>query len=257
MVYIKWESNRISPSLRLEVQVGYVSGNLPTTLIRSKKMTKSIHLRTYLLTCGILSSLLYILTDIIASATWSDYHYSSQTVSELFAINAPTKAFVVFCFIIYALLIYAFGVGIWLSAGGKRILKIASTLIVGKEILGYAGTLFFPIHLRGEKGNYSDIMHGIVTAAGVFLFMFPAIIAGAIAFKGIFRIYSIITMIFFMLFGILAGLMQPALAANLPTPMMGIWERLNIYGYMLWIALFSIMIMRYGTTYLKSQEKIL
>jgi hypothetical protein len=106
------------------------------------------------------------------------------------------------------------------------------------------GTLFFPIHLRGVEGNYSDIMHGIVTAVGVFLFMFPAMIAGAAAFKGPFRIYSILTMFLFILFGVLAGLMQPQMASNLPTPMMGIWERINIYGYLLWIVMLSLMIMR-------------
>ena len=201
-------------------------------------------LKTILLSCGILSSLLYILTDLVSVCAWSDYHYASQTVSELFAVDSPIRTFVVICFILYAFLIYAFGTGIWLTSDGKRSLKVAAILIIGKEILGLTGTLFFPIHLRGVEGNYSDIMHGIVTAVGVFLFMFPAMIAGAVAFKGIFRIYSIVTMTLFIVFGILAGTMQPQYAANLPTPMMGIWERINIYGYMLWIVILSIMLLR-------------
>jgi len=201
-------------------------------------------LQRFLLYCGILSSILYILTDIIAVSLWKDYSYSSQTVSELFAIDAPTQTFVVICFIIYAPLIYAFGAGIWLSAGEKRSLKFAAALIVAKEILGLIGTLFFPLHLRGVPGNYSDIMHGIVTAVGVFLCMFPAMIAGAIAFKGTFRIYSIITMLLFMVFGVLTGTQQPQLSANLPTPMMGIWERINIYGYMLWIVVLALILLK-------------
>jgi hypothetical protein len=205
---------------------------------------KNVKLKSILLTCGILSSLLYILTDIVSVAIWSDYHYASQTISELFAVDAPFRTFVVICFIIYAFLIYAFGTGIWLTAHDRRSLKVTAILIIGKEILGLTGTLFFPIHLRGVEGNYSDIMHGIVTAVGVFLFMFPAMIAGAVAFKGIFRIYSIVTMTLFIVFGILTGTMQPQYVANLPTPMMGIWERINIYGYMLWIVILSIMLLR-------------
>lgn len=201
-------------------------------------------LKAILLTCGILSSLLYILTDIVSVVIWRDYHYASQTISELFAVDSPIRTFVVICFIIYAFLIYAFGIGIWLTAQDKISLKIAATLIIGKEILGLAGTLFFPIHLRGVEGNYSDIMHGIVTAVGVFLFMFPAMISGAVAFKGIFRIYSIVTMTLFIVFGILTGLMQPLYVANLPTPMMGIWERINIYGYMIWIVILSILLLK-------------
>jgi hypothetical protein len=201
-------------------------------------------LKAILLTCGILSSILYILTDIVSVVIWSDYHYASQTVSELFAVDSPIRTFVIICFIVYAFLIYAFGLGIWLTADDMRSLKVAAILIIGKEILGLTGTLFFPIHLRGVEGNYSDIMHGIVTAVGVFLFMFPAMIAGAIAFKGIFRIYSIVTMTLFIFFGILTGTMQPQYAANLPTPMMGIWERINIYGYMIWIMILSIILLK-------------
>jgi hypothetical protein len=205
---------------------------------------KIMKLKTILLTCGILSSLLYILTDIVSVVIWSDYHYASQTVSELFAVDSPIRSFVVVCFILYAFLIYGFGIGIWLTAHDKRSLKVAAILIIGKEILGLTGTLFFPIHLRGVEGNYSDIMHGIVTAVGVFLFMFPAMIAGAVAFKGIFRIYSIVTMTFFIIFGILTGSMQPQYVDNLPTPMMGIWERINIYGYMIWIVILSIKLLK-------------
>ena len=210
-------------------------------------MEKSAKFKSFLLGCGILASFLYVLTDIIASVTWSGYQYSSQTVSELFAIDAPTRTLVVICFTFYALLIYAFGVGIWRSAQGKRSLKFAAILIIGKEILGLPATWFFPIHLRGVAGNYSDIMHGIVTAVGVFLFMFPAIIAGAVAFKGTFRFYSIATMVLFVVFGVLTGLMQPELSADLPTPMMGIFERINIYGYMVWIVVFAIRLLRIRT----------
>jgi hypothetical protein len=151
---------------------------------------------------------------------------------------------VVICFLVYALLVYAFGVGTWHFASGKKSLKIAAILIIGKEILGLIVTLFFPIHLRGVEVNYSDTMHGIFTASGVFLFMFPAMIAGSIAFRGIFRIYSIFTMALFIIFGILAGSMQPLYVDNLPTPMMGIWERINIYGYMVWIVIFSIKLLK-------------
>ena len=200
--------------------------------------------KTILLYCGILSSLLYIITDIVAAAAWSDYNMTSQTVSELIAIDSPTRFFVVICFLVYALLVYAFGVGTWHFASGKKSLKIAAILIIGKEILGLIVTLFFPIHLRGVEANYSDTMHGILTASGVFLFMFPAMIAGSIAFRGIFRIYSIFTMALFVIFGILAGSMQPLYVDNLPTPMMGIWERINIYGYMVWIVIFSIKLLK-------------
>lgn len=216
-------------------------------------MRKSVNLQTAFLACGLLSSLLYIMADVIASFLWKDYQYTSQTVSELFAIDAPTRTLVVVCFTFYSILICFFAAGVWLSSYGKRSLKFAAILIAGKELIGMPATFFFPIHLRGVEGNYSDIMHGTITAVGVFLFMFPAMIAGAIAFKGAFRIYSIITMILFIVFGIKAGLMQPQMSANLPTPMMGIFERINIYGYFLWIIIFSIMLLKWRDNNLRNE----
>jgi hypothetical protein len=197
-----------------------------------------------LLICGIFSSFLYLATDITASVIWSEYRYSSQTISELIAISAPTRAFVTISFMVYSLLIYSFGAGVWLSANEKMSLKFAAVLIVGKEVLGLAVTLFFPIHLRGVATGYTDVLHGILTAIGVFLFMFPAMISGSIAFKGVFRVYSIVTMLLFVYFGVKAGTMQPELAANLPTPMMGIWERINVYGYLIWIVFFALKLLK-------------
>lgn len=203
-------------------------------------------LQTILIVLGIISSILYLVTDITASLMWSGYSPVSQTVSELIAIDSPTRLYVMMLFAVYGLLIYAYGIGIILSSNGKRALKIAAFLIIAKEILGLATTLFFPIHLRGVEADFSDIMHGILTAAGVFLCMFPAMIAGAISFKGKFRFYSIVTMILFVIFGILAGLDQPKYALNTPTPMMGVWERINIYGYMVWIVTFSVLLLRWN-----------
>jgi hypothetical protein len=45
-------------------------------------------------------------------------------------------------------------------------------------------------------------------------------------------------------FGVLTGLDQPRLAANLPTPWMGVWERISIFGYMLWVAVLAIALLR-------------
>ncbi|APM40688.1 DUF998 domain-containing protein [Clostridium kluyveri] len=215
-----------------------------TNNTEGEKWKISTRFQTILIAFGIISSIIYVITDIVASVMWSDYSRTSQTISELIAVDAPTRLYVAILFIIYDLLIYAYGVGIILSSNNKRALKIAAFLIIAKEILGLVATLFFPIHLRGVEGSFSDTMHGILTAAGVFLCMFPAMIAGSISFKGVFRVYSIITMILFVIFGILTGSDQPKYALNMPTPMMGVWERINIYGYMLWIVVLSIKLLR-------------
>jgi hypothetical protein len=189
-------------------------------------------LRKSLLICGILASLLYVGTDILAAMQWEDYSSASQTVSELIAINAPTRPLVVTLFVTYSLLVYAFGAGVWGSAGRKRSLHFTTVGLVGKEVLGLVVTLFFPIHLRGIEPTLTDTMHGILTMVGN-LFMLLALWSGAAAFGKRFSLYSIGTSVLLIVCGVLAGLEIPRLAANLPTPWIGVAERINIFAYML------------------------
>jgi hypothetical protein len=225
-----------------------------TGIVRSAD-TRQILVRKVLLACGILSSLLYVAAIILGAMRWEGYSSTSQTVSELIAIDAPSAPLVVPLFLTYSILIFAFGLGIWLSAGRKRALRIAACLIIGKEILGVAATLFFPLHLRGIEGTQSDIMHGIFTAVGVLLCMFPAMGYGAVAFGKKFRLYSIGTMLIFLVFGVLAGFDQPGYVANLPTPWMGIYERINIYGYLLWIVVLAIALLRKQSDSLRFEDR--
>lgn len=201
-------------------------------------------LRRFLLACGILSSLLYVATVVAAGLRWEDYSAASQTVSELFAIGAPTSGFVVPLFVLYALLVYAFGAGVWLSAGRSRALRAAAALIIGKEVLGLIVTLFFPMHLRGPGSTLTDQMHAILTLIGV-VCMLAAIGFAAAAFGRRFRVYSVATIVLLVAFGIVAGLYGARLEANLPTPWMGVAERVNIFAYMLWVVMLAGALLRH------------
>jgi hypothetical protein len=220
-----------------------------TQFVSSKEMVRAIvsrdvRIQKALLTCGIVSSLLYVAINILGAMQWEGYSSISQTFSELIAIDAPSRPLAVPLSIMYAVLIYAFGLGIWKSAGQKRSLRMAAILIMLKEVLGLVVTLFAPIHMRGIAGTNSDTMHGILTFVGVLFCMFPAMGFGAAAFGKYFRIYTIGTMAIFLVFGILAGQYQPAYVANLPTPWMGFYERINIYGYLLWIVVLAVTLLR-------------
>ena len=48
-------------------------------------------LRKLLLTCGVLSSLLYVAMTVFVATQWKSYNSASQTISELSAIGAPTR----------------------------------------------------------------------------------------------------------------------------------------------------------------------
>jgi hypothetical membrane protein len=208
--------------------------------------TSTEQVQRILLVCGILSSLLYVGTDILVVTIYDGYSYTSQTVSELIAIGAPTRPLVASLMLTYGVLVIAFALGVWRSAGEKRALRLVAIGLIGKEVLGSIVTLFFPIHMRGVEGTLSDTMHGILTLVGS-LFYLLAMGFGATAFGKPFRLYSIATILILVVFGVLAGLEIPRIAANLPTPWLGVWERINIFAAMLWIAVLALVLLRMHT----------
>ena len=206
-------------------------------------VTRPVKLQKALLYCGIVASLLYVALTIIGAMQWEGYNSASQTVSELFAVEAPSRSLVVALMLVYSILMIAFGLGVWKSAGGKLALRVIACLLIAKEVEGVLGTLFAPMHIRGGEGTLTDAMHAILTIVGVIILTFTVGI-GAAAFGKRFRFYSIVTILVFILFGTLSGMDGPRMAANLPTPWMGVWERANIFSYMLWVIVLAVTLLR-------------
>jgi hypothetical protein len=199
--------------------------------------------RKVLLICGILSSLLYVAMNILGAMQFEGYSSISQTVSELSAIGAPSRPLWIALGIPYDVLLIAFGMGVWVSAGGKRALRVVGSLLVAYGVVGLPWMLFAPMHLRGEIFTLTDTMH-IVFAMVTVLFMLVAIGFGATALGKRFRYYSIATIMLLLVFGALTGLDGLRIAANLPTPWVGVWERINILGFLLWVVVLGIVLLR-------------
>ena len=218
--------------------------NLGTVHFGGREKTAPLHIahtrEQVLLVCGILSSLLYIAMNVFIPMLWSEYSVASQAVSELSAIDAPTRPLWVVLGTIYTLLYAAFGWGVWRTAGHNRRLRIVGGLVMAHGIFG----LFWPpMHLRGAPFSLTDAMH-IVFSAVTLLLMVLAIGFGAAALGKRFRLYSIATIVIFVVFGTLTGIEGPAVAKNLPTPWIGVWERINIGAFMLWVIVLAVAILR-------------
>jgi hypothetical protein len=193
-----------------------------------------------LLICGILSSLLYVLMNIFVPLWFEGYNIPSQTVSELSAINAPTRTLWVFLAIVYILLFAAFGLGVGKAAEGNRQLRIVARLIIVYAIIN---AYWPPMHLRGNEPTLTDTLH-IVWAMVTLALMMLVMAFGAAALGRSFRFYTIVTFVVFLSFGVLIGTEAPGIPKNLPTPRIGIWERINIGAYMLWVVVFAITLLR-------------
>ena len=58
-----------------------------------------------------------------------------------------------------------------------------------------------------------------------------------------FRLYSILTFVLLFVFGILTFIEAPAISTNEPTPWIGIWERINIGIFLVWIAVLAFILL--------------
>jgi uncharacterized protein DUF998 len=202
--------------------------------------------REVLLVCGIVSSLLYLAMKVLGAMQWEGYRSTSQTVSELSAIGAPSMPLWVLLGILYQVLVIFFGCGVWASAGPHRALRAVTGLLLAYGVIGFAAP-FFPMHLRGTELALTDTMHKALAMVTAF-FMLIAIGFGATAFGKRFRIYSIATLLILLVFGALAGLDAPRIEANLPTPWVGVTERINIGVFLLWVVAMAVALLRVRDT---------
>jgi hypothetical protein len=192
-----------------------------------------------LLYCGILSSFVYVTTDLVVSWQYKGYSILDQNYSELLATGAPTRQVMLLMSVVYNFLVAAFAVGIWHAASPKRTARITGAMMVCYAILSMVTPLFFQMDMRGDEITPLGSMHPPMTAI-MSLFILLSIGFGGFLLKRAFRIYSFITIIILIVFGFLTSMQVPRLEAGQPTPWMGFTERINIYATMIWFAILSI-----------------
>ena len=200
-------------------------------------------IRNALLLCGIISSLLYISGDLLASWWYDGYSIVDQNYSELLATGAPTRAKMLLASIFYNLLVTSFAVGIWISASPKHIARITSAMMTGYATLSMVTPAFFQMDMRGAEVTPLGSLHPHMTVV-MSLFILLTIGFGAFLFRKRFRLYSLLSIIILIVFGVLTSAQVPQLASGQPTPWMGLTERVNIYATMTWFAVLSIMLLR-------------
>lgn len=193
--------------------------------------------RKVLLGCGVVSSVLYV---VVTSIPYDGYSPVSQNISELLAVGATTRSLMVLLLVaVYNVLVLALAAGVWLSPGRKRTLRLTAAMLVLFAILGAIGGGIFNMDMRGAEPTPRGALHPTMTA----LMSIPIVLSMAVgAFLHGWR-FGLLS-----LAGILAGAVGgfltvqdvPQLVANLPTPWMGLKERVNAYSYMLWLAVLAI-----------------
>lgn len=187
--------------------------------------------KSKLLLCGMLSSAWYLLINILVPIKYKGYSVTNGTISELSAIGSPTRILWVLLVSLFPLLFAAFGWGVLQSSNDKPPLKITGWLIIAYS---FFNLYWPPMHMRGVETSFTDTMH-IVWAFITVLLMVAMMLFSAVALGKKFRTYTIVSIFLLLLFGFLTGRYAPAIPVNDPTPGMGIWERLNIGIFLIWV----------------------
>jgi hypothetical protein len=195
--------------------------------------------RKGLLLCGLISSAWYVAINVYVPLHYEGYSHAAFTVSELSAIGAPTRILWILLVLPYPLLLSAFGWGLVLAAGNSRPLRVAGWIAVA---YGAFNLYWPPMHMRGAEMTLTDRAH-IAWAMVTLLLMVALMITAARALGKHFKLFTLACLALFVVFGSLTFSEAGALAANQPTPVIGVWERMNIFIFLLWVGVLSVLMM--------------
>lgn len=196
-----------------------------------------------LLYCGIVAVILYAAANAIVPFFAPGYSVWDHTVSELSATGAPTRTLWVTFAFPYAPLFALFGWGVIRAAPNKWIAASGWLLLA----YGIFNLYWPPMHTReilaSGGATLSDTLH--LVWAGISVAMFIGIMTtAAIGMQWRFRIYTFASIIVLAFFGLLTSLSAPDVAKNLPTPWAGLYERINMAVFLIWIATFAVLLIR-------------
>lgn len=199
--------------------------------------------RRILLACGIAAPLVYLAADVIAGLRWEGYSFRDQTISELNALGAPTRALTIVLGLAGYSLLTAFGVGVRRCAPLHRRLRLVGGALVTLGLLSLFAVPFASMHVREAEESLSDTLH--LVGGGIALVLLLVVIGfGASVLGTGFRVYSVATVLVLLAFGAWSGLDGPELADDLATPWVGVKERISVYAYQGWLVAFSVALLR-------------
>jgi uncharacterized protein DUF998 len=201
-------------------------------------------LRQVLLSCGMLAAVLNTAMMLFVGLLWNGYSVASQTISELSAIGAPTRTLWVGLGAVYTGLMIAFGWIVWKSAPPNRALRVVGAVLM---IHAVVGAFWPPMHQRAVLAaggrTLTDTLHIAWTIATAVFFVIEAGV-GAAALGRRFRVFSLAMILIAWACGAVTGTYASGIEADLPTPWVGVWERISAGAYMLWIAVLAVALSR-------------
>jgi hypothetical protein len=216
---------------------------------RSRSATKA------LLLAGIVAAGVYVVGDLLSGLVYNvsrPYSFRDQWISELTATGSPVRPLMVAVITLHDVLLIAFGLGIWRAAGRARSLRWAGLVLIGATALGLVIHPFFPMASRWIFTETA--VHGTLSVVWG-LIISVAVALSAVAYRGWFRLYSIVTLVAMIGFGAASGIAIQGIEQN-DTPWAGAFERVNAYVLMAWLVVLAVTVMRGSLNQAKPENRV-
>lgn len=198
-------------------------------------------LQKILLSVGILASLLYLGTDLLAGLRLMGYSFAAQSISELSAAGSPTRSLVVSLTLVAHALMIAFGCSVWRAAGQALLPRLVGGLVIANVVAGLIAILFFPTRF-GERPIFGS--PGVIIMLLSVTFFVLAMVIGAVAYGSWFRILSIAIPVSYIMLAVLRFATATISSAGSAVPLVGAQERTMSYSFLLWVIALAIYLLQ-------------
>ena len=177
--------------------------------------------------CGILSVIFYVLHDVIGAANYPGYHWTTQAVSDLTALNAPSfpiarglsgihGIFTAVCCSFLCVML----------KDTRKSLRIGIYLFTAMHAVSAIGYSLFPLSGSGYDGSVQSFIHVyIVTVTVVLLSIVSLVLISAGSFRDRRKSLGFVSLaaLVCMFFGAVGS-------TNLPKEIFGVVERFSTYS---------------------------
>jgi hypothetical membrane protein len=192
---------------------------------------------------GMLSTVFYFLHVILGEAFYKGYNPLAQAISDLTALNSPSRNIARIFSTLYGICAVTFSIGFFAYFKNKinKAYTGPSFIFCAMNVISFFGYTFFPLSEAGYANTFQDKMHIIVTALVVLL-----TIVSLILFTIGFLRTNEHKRLGFIFLGTLLLLIIGAMLINLlPKEYFGVAERVNIYSIVVFTGVLVMWMKRY------------
>lgn len=214
-------------------------------------------MKKLLMLCGTIAAVIYAGTVILGALIRPGYSHLADAISELVAYGAPNRFLLSSLFLIYNLLLVAFGIGLFLEvkdrSRGRRSGFMGSQALILVGLAGLSMELAFPQDPGGTPATFAGMMH-LVMAGVASLGTMVAIVFLAFWFRNFSALKHYVTYSWISVAIILiSGGLSVAAMANYH-PLFGLIERVTIGTFILWLFVISRRMLQIEDAFLRQMH---